>query len=88
MKKNDAKASRAAFIRAVQQYRQTGFSIVYVDETWVNACHTMSYAWLPQLKYLGIDGNKEMVRNLPKIPPGKGSRLIILHAGIFIIISI
>ena len=54
---------------------------MYLDETWVNSGHCNSYAWLPQLKLVGIDGSKEIIKRLPKIPPGKGKRLIILHAG-------
>ena len=52
-----------------------------MDETWVNAGHTVPCAWLPQLKLVGIGGDKEVVKRLPKIPPGKGKRLIVLHAG-------
>ena len=88
IEKNDAKASRAAYIRAVQQYRRDGLSIVYMDETWVNACHIMSYAWLPQYKHLGIAGDQDMIRSFPKIPPGKGRRLIILHSGILLLLFI
>ena len=81
VERNDAKASRAAYIQAVQQHRVNGLRIVYVDETRVNACHTKLNVWLPELKHLGITGNQDMIRNLPKIPAGKGRRLIILHAG-------
>jgi hypothetical protein len=43
---------------------------VYLDETWVNQNHRTDYMWLPN------DGS-----DAPKIPSGKGKRLIVLHAG-------
>ena len=52
VERNDAKSSRASYIRAVQQHRVNRLRIVYVIETWVNACHTKSYAWLPEWKNL------------------------------------
>ena len=41
-----------------------------MDETWVNQNHCTDYMWLPN------DGS-----DAPKIPSGKGKRLIVLHAG-------
>ena len=41
-----------------------------MDETWVNQNHSTEYMWLPN------DGS-----DAPKIPSGKGRRLIVLHAG-------
>jgi hypothetical protein len=41
-----------------------------MDETWVNQNHCTGYMWLPN------DGS-----DAPKIPSGKGKRLIVLHAG-------
>jgi hypothetical protein len=43
---------------------------VYLDETWVNENHCTDYMWLPN------DGS-----DAPKIPSGKGKRLIVLHSG-------
>ena len=77
----DSKAARANYIRQIKGYRKNGLKIVYLDETWVNAGHCNPYTWLPKLKLVGINGSKEAINNLPKIPPGKGKRLIILHAG-------
>lgn len=81
IERTDSKAARARYIRAIKQHRSEGKQIVYLDETWVNAGHTTPYAWLPQLKLVGIKGDSEVIKHLPKIPPGKGKRLIILHAG-------
>jgi hypothetical protein len=41
-----------------------------MDETWVNQNHCTDYMLLPN------DGSEA-----PKIPSGKGKRLIVLHAG-------
>ena len=41
-----------------------------MDEAWVNQNHYTEYMWLPN------DGS-----DAPKIPSGKGKRLIVLHAG-------
>ena len=81
IERTDSKAARARYIRTIKQHRSEGKNIVYLDETWVNAGHTTPFTWLPQLKLVGIGGDSEIVRNLPQIPPGKGKRLIILHAG-------
>ena len=43
---------------------------MYMDEAWVNQNHCTDYMWLP---YDGSD--------VPKIPSGKGKRLLVLHAG-------
>jgi hypothetical protein len=43
---------------------------VYMDETWVNQNDCTYYMWLLN------DGS-----DAPKIPSGKGKRLIVLHAG-------
>jgi transposase len=40
-----------------------------MDETWVNQNHCTDYMWLPNDGY-----------DTPKIPSGKGKRLIVLHA--------
>ena len=47
-----------------------GYEIIYLDETWVNQNYATDYMWLP------VDGS-----DAPKIPSGKGKRLIVLHAG-------
>ena len=80
MERPDAVAARARFLRQIKKLRENGYSVVYVDETWVNQNHCCQYTWLPQPKLLGIGASKEMLK-LPNIPSGKGKRLIILHAG-------
>jgi hypothetical protein len=50
-----------------ERQHEVGYDIVYMDETWVNQNHCTCYMWLPN------DGSDD-----PKIPSGKGKRLIVL----------
>jgi hypothetical protein len=61
---------RCNYLRKIRKFREDGYEIVYLDETWVNQNHATDYMWLP------VDGS-----DAPKIPSGKGKRLIVLHAG-------
>ena len=61
---------RHEFLRKMKKLRLTNRKIIYFGETWVNANHTVGYCWL----------GKDNEGGLP-VPSGKGSRLIILHAG-------
>ena len=61
---------RCNYLRKIKSFREAGYAIVYMDETWVNENHCTDYMWLPN------DGSDS-----PKIPSGKGKRLIVLHAG-------
>jgi hypothetical protein len=58
------------YLGNIKSFREAGYDIVYLDETWVNQNHCTDYMWLPN------DGS-----DAPKIPSGKGKRLIVLHAG-------
>ena len=60
---------RCNYLRKIRKFRENGYEIVYLDETWVNQNHATDYMWLP------VDGS-----DAPKIPSGKGKRLIVLHA--------
>jgi hypothetical protein len=60
---------RCNYLRKIKSLRETGYDIMYMDETWVNQNHCTDYMWLP---------NDES--DAPKIPSGKGKRLIVLHA--------
>ena len=61
---------RCNYLRKIRKFREDGYEIVYLDDTWVNQNHATDYMWLP------VDGS-----DAPKIPSGKGKRLIVLHAG-------
>ena len=60
---------RCNYLRKIKSFREAGYDIVCMDETWVNQNHCTDYMWLPN------DGS-----DAPKIPSGKGKRLIVLHA--------
>ena len=62
--------NRCNYLRKIKSFREAGYDIVYLDETWVNQNHCTDYMRLPN------DGS-----DAPKIPSGKGKRLIVLHAG-------
>ena len=73
MERNDIVSLRCKFLRQICTIRNNKDPrpIVYLDETWVNQNHSRSVAW--------HDESHNMIG--PKIPIGKGGRLIIVHAG-------
>ena len=60
---------RCNYLRKIKSFREAGYDIVYMDETWVNQNHCTDYMWLPN------DGS-----DAPKISSGKGKCLIVVHA--------
>ena len=61
---------RHTYLQTIKRIRQENKTIIYTNETWVNAHHTQEYVWVDS------DGKGGW-----KVPSGKGQRLIILHAG-------
>ena len=59
-------AARHHYLRQIEKYRDEGRPIVYVDETWLNAHHTLERCWTD------YDGKGGL-----RVPSGKGGRLII-----------
>ncbi|XP_042143759.1 uncharacterized protein LOC121834080 [Ixodes scapularis] len=58
-----------------------GKAIYYLDETWVNAGHTINKIWVDTTVRSARDaGNRGLSTGL-KNPSGKGSRLIVTHVG-------
>lgn len=71
MERQDIAASRAIFLRKMHDERLHGTRpIVYLDETWVCQNHTKQYIWQDSKNNGGL-----------KVPTGRGTRLIISHAG-------
>ncbi len=66
----DIVAKRHSFLLTMKDLRKTGRPIIYLDETWLNNNHTVTKCWSDASGNGGIN-----------VPSGKGSRLIILHAG-------
>ena len=60
---------RCNYLRKIKSFREVRYDIVHLVETRVNQNHCTDYMWLPN------DGS-----DAPKIPSGKGKRLIVLHA--------
>ena len=54
----------------IRKYRREGRLIIYLDETWLNAHHSLAKCWIDN------DG----AGGFP-VKSGKGGRVIILHAG-------
>ena len=79
----EATVARARFLREIKKYREQGYQIVYVDETWVNQYHCRSLAWYPSFKELEelMKSPEVGMAKLPNIPSGKGKRIVVLHAG-------
>ena len=64
-------AQRHKYLQAIRKLRRDNdYDIIYTDETWVNSHHTNDYIWLDK------DGSGGW-----KVPSGKGTRLIVVHAG-------
>ena len=61
---------RHTYLQTIRKLRADNRTLVYMDETWVNAHHTNNYIWVDS------DGKGGW-----KVPSGKGQRLIIVHAG-------
>jgi hypothetical protein len=38
---------RCNYLRKIKSFREAGYDIVYMDETWVNQTHCTDYMWLP-----------------------------------------
>lgn len=72
MERNDVVAARKRFLREIRQLKKSTRNVVYLDETWVNQNYTVGRCW--------IDSDSKQANGI-KQPTGKGSRLIILHAG-------
>ena len=61
---------RHTYLQTIKKLRRENKTIIYTDETWVNAHHTQEYIWVDS------DG-----RGGWKVPSLKGQRLIVVHAG-------
>lgn len=72
MERSDIVAARITFLRKMHKIRNEspGRPIIYLDETWINQNHSRNYIWQDSKSSGGL-----------KVPTGKGSRLIICHAG-------
>lgn len=79
--KTEIMAWRSRYLRQVKQFRQSGKKIYFLDETWVNAGHTVQKVWqdtnIQTPRQAFVNGLSTGLKN----PSGKGKRLIVLHIG-------
>lgn len=79
--KNEIIAWRRRFLREIKNYREEGKKLYFLDETWVNAGHTVSKVWKDTTI---LNPRQAFIQGLTtglKDPSGKGGRLIVLHIG-------
>lgn len=69
MERTDIALARIDFLRKVKDITNWD-KVVFLDETWLNANHTVSRSW-----------TDDKAESTTKVPEGKGQRLIIAHAG-------
>ncbi|KAM7282786.1 uncharacterized protein ISCGN_000027 [Ixodes scapularis] len=81
IEKDDILVWRAKYLRSILKFRAEGKAIYYLDETWVNAGHTVNKTWVDTTVRSARDaGNRGLSTGL-KNPSGKGNRLIVTHFG-------
>ncbi|GJQ79682.1 hypothetical protein Trydic_g20622 [Trypoxylus dichotomus] len=69
MEKYEIRQLRCAYIRQINNYRTEGRPIIYIDETYIDARHTIPFEWV-------TESEKDK-----KCPTSKGKRLVVMHAG-------
>ncbi|CAF4946214.1 unnamed protein product [Pieris macdunnoughi] len=72
---------RLKYLKKIRKYREEGRQIFYLDETWVNAGHTVSKAWEDTTVKTAKQAFLEGVSTGAKNPTSKGNRLIVVHIG-------
>ncbi|XP_066950812.1 uncharacterized protein [Macrobrachium rosenbergii] len=72
LERRDITVARSRFLREMKRRKESRQKFVYLDETWVNQNYTVQKRW--------TDLSSQQATGV-KPPTGKGSRLIILHAG-------
>lgn len=72
---------RRNYLREIRKYRREGRRIFYLDETWINAGHTVQKTWHDNTITSARQGFIEGLSSGFRPPSGKGKRLIITHIG-------
>jgi len=73
LERDDIVLWRRRYLRQIRQYRLEGRAVYFLDETWVNVD-------APASKVNEVSSPVSTTTGL-KPPPGKGGRLVLLHAG-------
>ena len=79
--KNEIIAWRRRFLREIRKYREEGRKFYFLDETWVNAGHTVSKVWKDTTILTPRQAFIQGLTTGLKDPTGKGNRIIVLHIG-------
>ena len=83
IEREDIIAWRHRYLRTIRKYRREHKTLYYLDETWVNADHTMEKVW-QDVDVRQQPHQSTWLQGLTKglkDPSGKGGRWIVLHAG-------
>lgn len=81
IERDDIVAWQQKYLYDVARYRMEGRKIFYLDETWVNAGHTLSTVWTDTTVASHHDAFMRGLTTGLKQPSGKGQRLIVTHIG-------
>lgn len=79
--RDDIIAWRHSYLRSIKRHRAANRSIVYTDETWINAGSTTSKSWIDKTITSALDARRKLLTTGNKLPSGKGGRIILVHAG-------
>lgn len=81
MEREDIVLWRRKYLRQIKEHRKANKTIYFLDETWVNAGHVKSKAWLDKSIKNQRHAFQDGLSTGPRVPTGKGKRLIVLHIG-------
>uniref|UniRef100_A0A914V2X1 Uncharacterized protein n=1 Tax=Plectus sambesii TaxID=2011161 RepID=A0A914V2X1_9BILA len=71
---------RKGYLRELHVYRQRGYRIVYMDETWVFAGMSQRYDWVDEDVLLNpYEAKRNGLMTGPKTPVSRGKRAIVVH---------
>ncbi|CAH2109222.1 unnamed protein product [Euphydryas editha] len=81
LERDDIVLWRRKYLRKIKEHREANKNIYFLDETWVNAGHVKTKAWVDSKIKNKKDAYRAGLSNGPGAPTGKGKRLIVLHIG-------
>jgi len=81
IERDDLVIWRRKYLTEIRKYRLENRPIFYLDETFLNAGHTVKHAWRPSYiksaRHAALEGETTGLKNIP----GRGGRLIVVHIG-------
>lgn len=79
MEREDIVLWRRKYLWQIKEHRIANKTIYFLDETWVNAGHVKSKAWLDTTIKNKKHAFQDGLSTGPRVPTGKGKRSIVLH---------